>query len=72
MRHILVRYRDSDGYEGTTTIDSEDPMSQVEIVDILEEQLRASNIDSKIIYLDTKEVNKVQAKVTHFIRNFRP
>ncbi len=68
----LVEYKDSDGYEAITHIEFDKPVSQNEIIDILEDQLRHSNIDSKIIYLDAKIVNKVVAKISHFRHNLRP
>jgi hypothetical protein len=72
MRTYSVSYKDSDGYEGTTTVKSITKLSNSQITDILEEQLQASGIDAKILDLEVEETNAVIGAVKHYLANRKP
>jgi hypothetical protein len=69
MRHYLVKYKDSDGYEGETLITSRERLNNNQITESLHEQLVENGIDSRIVQLEVRETNLVVGNIKHFLAN---
>ena len=67
----LVEYGDDEGCVGKTLLGPGKPLNINEISDLIEEQLRQSNIDTRVVALTVEETNFLAGNIKHSLHELK-